>query len=182
MINILKPLALTAIVLLLTLPEVSGQRFNTRNGTMRLTYRAPHGMMETVNRQVNAGLDVQTGEFRMQILMLSFRFNGAYHQEKFNEYFTENAHLANSSFRGKITNLDQIDFDRNGTYDVVIEGNLTLRGVSYPVTTTGEFTVNEGTFAGESVFTLPLRDFGINVPSSMEQNIQIAIELSTRRL
>lgn len=169
-----------AIFLLLT-SESYAQRYTTRNGTVRLSYRAPHGLIEAVNRQVNAGLDVQTGEFRLQILMLSFRFNGAYHQEKFNDYFTKNAHFANSSFRGVIENLDQIDFERNGTYRVDVRGDLSLRTITGEVAASGDFVVKDDVFQGESVFEVPLREFGVNVPSPMSPTIQVAMQVSVRR-
>lgn len=158
------------------------QRYMTRNGNVRLTYNAPAVSFVTDNRQVSVALDVETGELRMQMLMLSFRFRSAYNQEKFNEYFINHPQYANSTFIGHITNIDEIDFDKPGTYSVDVSGELTIRDDTNTVSTTGDFIVKDDIFAGESTFSINLREFGVNVPQGMPVMIDITMDVSVRRL
>ena len=176
------------LILLITLLStlvagtLDAQRYVTRNGVLQMRYKAPHGLMETVNRQVHVGLDVETGEFQLRIVMLSFRYDGGFHQEQHNEYFKENTHFSNSTFRGWIENMDEIDFNTNGTYKVKVSGDLTLRMVTNQVATTGDFIVKDDQFSGNAVFKVSLLDFGVNLPSSMEEFIEVRLDADLRRL
>jgi polyisoprenoid-binding protein YceI len=159
-----------------------GQRYASRNGTVKLSYNAPHGKMETINRQVNVGLNVETGEFRLTMVMLSFRFHSAYNQEKFNEYFIKNAHFANSTFRGKIEDLHKVDFSRKGEYEVQVTGDLTLRQTTNKVSAKGKFIVGDDTFSGKSVFMVNLMDFNFNIPPTMEKLIEVTFDVDLKKL
>lgn len=162
--------------------SVYAQRYASRNGTVKLSYNAPHGKMETVNRQVNVGLNVETGEFRLTMLMLSFRFQSAYNQEKFNEYFIKNAHFANSTFRGTIVDLHKVNFSKKGEYEVTVTGDLTLRQVTNKVTAKGKFIVGDNTFSGKSVFRVNLMDFNFNIPPTMEKLIEVTFDVDLKKL
>lgn len=169
-------------VLTITALEAQAQRYMTRNGVVRLTYNVPTGPVSTENRQVNVALNVETGELRMRMAMLSFRFRSAFNQEKYNEYFQENPQFANSSFVGHIVNIDEVDFDRPGTYQVHVKGDLTLRQVTNSISTTADFVVQDDLFSGEASFVLGLRDFQIYMPSGMPQSIQVSMDVNVRRL
>ncbi len=166
--------------------DLCAQRYSTRNGVVRLTYNHPIvGNLETVNRQVNVGLDVETGEIRMQILMLSFRFTRGFNQEIYNNYFVENPWHANARFEGYVTNIDQIDFDREGIYTVDVRGDLTLREFTNPISTTAEFMVTRDSFQGEALFDIYIKDFmHMAHPSSAywPDNIRISMDVNMRRL
>lgn len=170
------------VLFMMTFNNLQAQRYMSRNGHVRLTYNAPTVSFVADNRQVSVGLNVETGELRMQMLMLSFRFRSAYNQEKFNDYFIARPHYANSSFIGQITNINDIDFDKPGTYEVHVEGEFTLRDSSNWLSTTGDFVVKDDIFAGESLFTINLRDFGVNVPQGMPENIEVSMDINVRRL
>lgn len=166
--------------------EVSAQRYITRNGVARLHYNHPvWGSLETVNRQVNVGMNIETGEIRMNILMLSFRFRRAFNQEFYNNYFIERPHYANASFVGHVANIDEIDFDRPGTYTIEVVGDLTLRDFTNPVSATADFVVTNEGFEGEALFDINIKDFmNMSHPSSQywPDMIQIGMEVKLRRL
>ena len=62
--------------------------------------------------------------------MKSFEFKKKLMQEHFNENYVESDTYPNSTFKGKITNMDDVDLDTNGKYKVNVEGELTIHGVT----------------------------------------------------
>lgn len=173
---------LLLFVLILVCLNGFAQRYASRNGTVKLTYQAPHGKMEAINRQVNVGLNVETGELRLNMVMLSFRLHSAYSQQKYNDYFITNAHFANSTFKGKIENLNQIDFSKKGEYEAKVKGSLTLRQTTAEIATKGKFIVSENNFSGKSVFKVNLMDFNFNIPPTMEKFIEVTFEVNLQKL
>ncbi len=170
------------IAFLLIVNVACAQRYTTRNARVTLTYEAPWGTMQTENRQVNASLNLETGEFRLHILMLSFRFQNAYHQQQYNDYFREWPQFSNTYFVGHITNLDEIDFDEPGTYEVHVDGDLTIRQYTNGAEGSGDFTVADDSFSGEGAFYLSMRDFGFKIPSNLHDNIRVGMNVNLRRL
>ncbi len=170
-------------MLLFSVDVVYAQRYTTRNGVVRLTYSHPWwGQLETINRQVNVGLDAETGEMRMQVLMLSFHFNSAFNQDLYNSYFINHPQFNNTRFVGAITNIDQIDFDREGTYSVDVRGDLTMRNFTNPISTTADFIVTRGSFRGEAVFDVYIKQFMHEARPSWPDYIQISLNIDVRRL
>ena len=80
---------------------------------------------------------------------------------------------------GKITNLEDIDFSQNGSYDAVIEGELTIKGVTNDINEKGTVTVNGSRVTAESVFQVILADYGIEFTSGRPaSNIAGTIEVT----
>lgn len=190
-LNLKHPELMIRIFLLLFLivfvsNDLCAQRYSTRNGIVRVMYNHPvAGSLETVNRQVNVAFDVESGEIRMHILMLSFRFDRAFNQEIYNNYFVENPWYSNARFEGHITNIDQIDFDKPGIYTVEVSGDLVVREFANPMSTTAEFVVNENFFEGEALFDVYVRDYMHMIhPTSAHwpDYVQVSMEVNLRRL
>ncbi len=175
-------LSILLILLLGFSYALCGQRYATKNGVIVLKYNAPHGKMETENRHVAAAYNASTGEMQFNIVMLSFRFTGAYSQQKFDEYFTKNAHFANSIFKGRILDFEKLDLNKKGTYDVQVVGDFTLRRVTKEIKAKAKFTVTSNAIAGKSVFTVNLMDFNFNIPPSMEKTILVEVDMQLQKL
>jgi polyisoprenoid-binding protein YceI len=63
---------------------------------------------------------------------------------------------------GKITNIDEIDFGTNGAYQADIEGELSIKGETKPISEKGSITVKDGNIGVESKFDVNLADYGIS--------------------
>jgi len=79
-----------------------------------------------------------------QALIKSFHFDRALMEEHFNENYMESDKFPKSSFKGKITNLSSVDFSKNGTYSVIVEGDLTIHNVTNKISTKGTIEVITG--------------------------------------
>lgn len=70
-------------------------------------------------------------------------------QEHSNENYMEMDKYPKSIFKGRITNIDKVNFQKEGNYLVKVKGTLELHGDAKDIETNGTFKVaGEG---GESV-------------------------------
>jgi polyisoprenoid-binding protein YceI len=135
--------------------------------------------IEANNRQVNSVLDTESGDMVFKVLMKSFEFEKALMQEHFNENYVESDTYPNALFKGKVVNLEEIDFTESGKYDAILEGELTIKGITQPVKENGTFEIlEEGTIHGHSVFNIRLADYEIKIPSAVVDNIAEVIEIT----
>ena len=123
--------------------EVSAQRYITKNGHIKFYSETPMETIEANNQQVNSALDISTGDFVFKVLMKSFEFEKALMQEHFNENYVESDKYPNSTFKGKVLNITDYDFKSNNSYDVIVEGDLSMHGVTKKITEKGTLTVSD---------------------------------------
>jgi hypothetical protein len=155
----------------------SAQKFMTKNGVIRFFSDAPMEKIEAINRQVNSALDISTGNFVFKVLIKSFDFEKALMQEHFNENYMESGVYPNSTFNGKVTNLKDINFAKDGIYKTVVEGDLTMHGVTNKIKTNGSLEIKGGKITGKSTFNVLLKDYNIAVPKAVINNIAETIQI-----
>jgi hypothetical protein len=159
--------------------SVHAQKYMTKNGNIMFYSETPMETIQAVNDQVNAALDTQTGDIVFKILIKSFQFPKALMQEHFNENYMESDKFPNSTFKGKITNLSSIDFSKEGAYDAVLEGDMTIHGVTKNISEKGTFTVVPGDKVhGKSKFLVRVADYNIRIPGTVINNIAETIEVT----
>lgn len=166
---------IASVLLILQLPA---QKYVTKSGNISFYSSAPLEDIEAHNRQVNAALDTGTGDLVFKVLIRSFQFEKALMQEHFNENYMESHKFPTATFKGRITNLNDIDFDQNGTYETTIDGDLTIHGVTRPVSKTGTFTVKDGRISGKAEFDVLVKDYDIKIPKTVINNIAESIRIS----
>lgn len=155
----------------------SAQKFMTKNGMIRFYSDGQLEKIEAFNRQVNSALDASTGNFVFKVLIKSFEFEKALMQEHFNENYMESGKFPTATFNGKVTNLKDINFSKDGSYKAVVEGELTIHGVTNKVKTNGTFDVKGGKITGKSTFNVLLQDYNITVPKAVINNIAETIQI-----
>src|SRR5688572_32042482 len=104
--------------------------FFTRNGHIDFYSSTPMDDIKADNNKVTSIINVTTGEVEFSILNNAFQFEKALMQEHFNENYMESSKFPKSIFKGKITNLDKINFKSDGTYQASVSGDLTIHGVT----------------------------------------------------
>jgi polyisoprenoid-binding protein YceI len=166
------------MLIAMTALSVSAQKYITKTGFIKFYSDAPMEKIEAVNRQVSSALDVTSGDFVFKVLMKSFHFEKALMQEHFNENYVESDKYPNADFKGKITNLKEVAFSKDGTYTAAIEGKLTVHGVTKDVKQTGTFEVSGGKILGKAKFNLLLSDYNIAIPGAVVNNISNSVEVT----
>lgn len=78
------------------------------------------------NHEVVATIDTKTGNVQFHALVKSFHFKKKSIEDAINEKYMESDRHPETDFTGKILNLAAINFNKPGTYLVIVEGNLTF--------------------------------------------------------
>jgi hypothetical protein len=157
---------------------VNAQKYMTKNGYIGFF---SHTSMEDIkgdNNQVISAIDVSTGEIVFQAVIKSFHFDRALMEEHFNENYMESDKIPKSSFKGKITNLSSVNFSKNGTYDVTVEGDLTIHNVTNKINTKGTIEVVNGEINANSKFNIVPEDYKINIPGVVRDKINKNLEVT----
>jgi len=166
------------VLVLLLSATVYSQNYVTKTGHIKFYSETPIETIEAHNHAVNSAVNIKSGDFVFKVLVKSFEFEKALMQEHFNENYLESDKFPNSTFKGKIVNVKNIDLRKNGTYDAEVHGDLTIHGITKAVEEKGTFTVMDGKIQGKSVISVPLEDYEIKVPGAVKEQISESIEVT----
>jgi len=169
----------TTIILLIFLAftiQSNAQKYITKNGNITFYSDGPLEKIEARNKQVNSALNTETGDFVFKILMKSFVFEKALMQEHFNENYVESDKFPTAMFKGQVTN--DVEFSASGTYEVNVEGDLTIHGIKQHIQEKGTFKVSENGIHGTSKFHIVLEDYDISIPGAVTGKIAEEIEIT----
>ena len=166
--------------------QLSAQKYFTRDGKISFSSTAPLENIEAVNNKVSSILNVETGEMEFAVLIKSFHFEKALMEEHFNENYMESTKYPKAIFKGKISNLSDINFSANGSCRVSISGDMTIHGVTKPLETSGVINVSSGDIHATSDFDITVADYNIEIPKVVRDNIakivQVHVEIQYKPL
>jgi polyisoprenoid-binding protein YceI len=118
------------------------------------------------NKTVVASINTKTGDVAFESIIKSFSFSNPKMQEHFNgAMWMDSEKFPKASFKGKITNLSAVNFKKDGTYSATVTGDLTMHGVTKPVSTTASVVVAGKAVTTTTDFTVKLADFAVNGPA-----------------
>lgn len=135
-------------------------------------------IVEDIEGKSNTGssaLDLKTGNILFKVNNTSFQFKKKLMQEHFNENYMESNIYPLSEFKGRIT--DQIDFSKDGSYTVSVEGTLMIHGVVKNCQTKATLIIDKGSISAKSVFKIKIADYHIKIPSIVFKNIAESVEV-----
>jgi polyisoprenoid-binding protein YceI len=156
------------------------QKYMTRNGYIGFFSSAPFGDIKADNNQVASELDASTGELAFKVLIKSFHFEKALMEKHFNKNYMESEIYPNASFKGKIDNFLEVDFKKNGEYNVIVSGEMTIHGITKLITANGILTVIGQDLTADSKFLINPEDYNIEIPGIVKKKIAKGIEITVR--
>jgi hypothetical protein len=166
------------LILLFLLLSANAQKYMTKNGYIGFYSHTPMEDIKGDNNQVAGVLDISTGEMVFQALIKSFHFDRALMEEHFNENYMESEKFPKSTFKGKITNITAVNFSKNGTYEVTVEGDLTIHDVTNKISTKGTIEVITGGINASSKFNIVPEDYKISIPGVVREKINKDLEVT----
>ena len=101
-------------------------------------------------------------------------------QEHFNENYLESDKYPKATFKGTLTNLNKINFSKEGTYPATVSGNLTIHGITKPITTNGTITVKNKTLLVNCSFNVLLSDYKIEIPSLVKDKVNNKVAITVK--
>lgn len=137
-------------------------RLVSEKSHIRFFSSTPAEDIEAHNYSATSTINTGNGNVAFSVPMQGFEFDKRLMQRHFNQdKFLDTQQFPTARLVGTITNLDAIDFSSNGKYDAIIEGELTIKGVTNKIRENGTVTVNGNVVTAESVFDVTLADYGI---------------------
>jgi polyisoprenoid-binding protein YceI len=163
------------LLLLVFSYNVFGQQMLTKTGFIGFYSKTPFEDIKAENNQAYAVLDAASHHIAFAVLLKGFIFPKELMQEHFNENYMESDKYPKATFTG--TCSGDMELRREGTYQVVIKGDLNLHGITRPVETTAELDVKKDRIIGIAVFKLKPEDFQISIPGIVREKIAREIEV-----
>jgi hypothetical protein len=170
---------ITLVLALFTLMAMAAnaQVYYTKNGRVTFFSKTVLENIDAENNQVISVLNTETGALQFSLLNNAFHFPKAKMEDDFNEDYMESDKYPRSTFKGKITNLSEVNFNKDGSYPVNVNGDLTIHGVTKNISTTGTITIKNGNVSATSSFKVFVRDYKIQIPSIVSNKIGESIEV-----
>lgn len=116
--------------------------------------------IDAINQKVTSRLK-SNGDLSFILLVKDFSFEMEKMQAHFNEEYLESDKFPRAFFKGNIRNFQSINFNKDGTYPIVVSGNMQVHGVNKPIQTNGLITIKGKQVIANAKFIVTLKDFGI---------------------
>ncbi len=159
--------------------SAKAQNYITRNGNISFNSHTPLEDVNAQNNEVASVLNSSTGQFDFKVAIKSFHFVKTAMEEHFNdEDYMDAEKYPKAGFSGKITNLASVDFTKDGTYKVTVQGNLTIKDVTKPITIDGTVTIKSGTVTAQSAFSVNRKDYHVIGEAFVQKKIEDQIHIS----
>jgi len=178
----MKRIILSALIISSTVTIGFAQKYMTRTGKVTFFSSTPLENIEAFNNETSGVLDGQTGDVLFIVPIKSFKFEKVLMQEHFNENYMESDKYPKAELKGKITNLSDVNFTKDGNYNVKIAGKLTIHGVAKDVNIPGTVTVKGNSVTAASKFMVKPSDYNIRIPSMVAGKIASQIEVTVNSI
>ena len=149
--------------------------YQTKSGKLSFYSVALLENIEAINNQVDSKLS-NNGQLIFMVAIKGFRFENATMQEHFNENYMDSDKYPKAVFQGKISNLADVNFDKDGNYKTTVTGVLDMHGVKQPVTALGTIDVKAGKASAKSSFKVKLADVPTDISVGQLFSINALIE------
>lgn len=154
-------IALVAVIGLFAFKSV-GERLVSDKTHIKFFSTTPAEDIEANNYTAVSTIDKSSGKFVFSVPMQGFEFPKSLMQKHFNqEKFLHTQKYPKSKYVGNITNLSDINFEKDGTYTAKVEGEMTIKGITNPVNENATIKVSGGTVKLETKFFITLADYDI---------------------
>ncbi|MCS6917662.1 MAG: YceI family protein [Chitinophagales bacterium] len=120
-------------------------------------------------------IDMNTGAVFFKVPIKTFTFKKALMQEHFNENYMESDKYPHATLKGQIINLP--DPNKDGTYSVTVEGDLTIHGVTQKRQIPGTLVIKGNELQVTSEFDVRLADHNITIPKLVIKNIAEVVQV-----
>lgn len=159
----------------------------TQNGQIKFFSSTPIEDIEAKNNEAVSTLDTKTGSINFAVAIIGFRFELKDMEDHFNTSdYMDSKKYPKAKFAGKITNLSEVNFSKDGTYKVTVQGNLTMKDATKPVNASGTITIAKGKITAHSEFNIKRKDFNVAGTSyaqkKIAEDIKITVDCSYEKI
>jgi polyisoprenoid-binding protein YceI len=155
------------------------ENYMTRNGQISFFSSTPLEDIKAVNNEVASVLNRKTGSVQFIVLIKSFQFRKAAMQDHFNgKDYMDSDRYPKAELKGSIANISTVNFSKDGTYPVTVEGTLSMHGISNNIKIPGNIIVKGNTITATAAFTVRLTDYKVSVPTIVSKKVAEKVEVT----
>ncbi len=168
------------LILALIFVNISySQIFLCKDGVTKFTSEAPLELIKAQSNKTNGVIDAATKMVAFSVVIETFDgFNSGLQKEHFRENYMETNKYKTAVFKGKI--IEDIDFNKNGTYTVRAKGTFNIHGTEKEKIVKTKITIKDKEVYVETSFEVPLDDHNISVPKVVNQKIASVIMVEVK--
>ena len=175
----MKKIIVTNLLIFFVCMAAYSQAYITRNGNVSFYSHTPLEDIRAQNNEAVSVLNAATGDIEFKVAVKSFHFPKTAMEEHFNkDDYMASEKYPKAGFKGKISNITSVNFSKDGTYNVSVTGNLTIRDVTKPVSAQGTVTVKGGSITVTSTFTIKRKEYNVIGESFVQKKIAEDIEIN----
>ena len=169
---------------------ISAQKYYTNTGITEFDgSKAAFEPIKAKNNSSISAINVSNGNIAALIKIKDFEFRLGLMQEHFNENYLESYKYPKSTFEGNIELSTGSIFDGNteifnynlvdeNFMDIIIKGQLTIKGVTKDIIATGKIKKIENDLNLISSFSVKLSDFNIKIPKVVFMKIDEVVKIN----
>ncbi|MDW8420141.1 MAG: YceI family protein [Chitinophagales bacterium] len=158
-------------------PDRYKNAFVCTTGKVHFFSKTPVEDIEATTTAASCVVNTDTRKVSARIPIITFRFEKKLMEQHFNENYMETDKYPHATFDGEIINTD-IDFTKDGTYDVQLKGILEIHGVKKERVLPGKITIKNGeVHSATTAFDVRLADHNIQIPKIVFANIAEVIKV-----
>ena len=156
----MKTSIIALLLVLSTFGHVQAQKiYSTKAATVRFI-AVDDKDIDATNAKAVSRLETN-GKLSFIMLMKDFSFEMDLMQKHFNDEYVESDKFPRGIFNGQITNIKSVNFAKDGSYPIIVKGNMQVHGVNKAIQTNGVIVITKGLPKASAKFTVSLKDFGI---------------------
>ena len=152
----------------------------TKSANINFYSKTPIEDIDAATKEGISFINIPKAEINFSVLIKSFRFEKALMEEHFNENYMESAKFPKATFKGKIDNIKEINFSKDGEYSAKISGDLSIHGITKKIKSNGKIMIKSGKASANSEFKIKLADYEIKVPSVVSNKIAEEILITVK--
>lgn len=150
--------------------------YKATDGEISFFSEAPVENINAINKDVKALIITENNEVAFIVTNVGFKFEKPLMEEHFNENYMESHKYKVSVFKGKI--IEEVDFTKDGVYEVTAKGTLDIHGVIVEREIKGTLSITNGKINLTSEFDVALKDHKIKIPKVVIKNIAEVVKVS----
>jgi hypothetical protein len=150
----------TLLLLCFVFVQVDAQKvYSTKTASVRFI-AVDDKDIDATNTKAVSRLETN-GKLSFIMLMKDFSFEMDLMQKHFNDEYVESDKFPRGIFNGQITNIKTVNFSKDGSYPIIVKGNMQVHGVNKSIETKGVIVITKGLPKATAKFSVTLKDFNI---------------------
>ncbi len=134
--------------------------------------------IEATSTKVVSAINTNSLIIFFKLKNTSFHFKSSLMEDEFTKKYMESTQYPYSEFKGKIISPMNIDLKKDGIYDVIVEGNLLMHGISKKYVCKGTITVKDNSIRAQAKFKIVFSDHNIRNVSLGDNLLASEIEVA----